>query len=161
MSLGKSKETERKESVGIKDLCQHRFEIYFLLLFFTCRVSIFKEEKCIKLGRLESERGGESLHAGVGGGWVEGKTVFFSNQTQNTMLPQSFKSPKSIFAPVLSSPSSLCDVPNVVTLCPACYAWGLLSPAWSYTCLSSQTSLEVLSIVVLVKKSCILSNLLQ
>ena len=108
------------------------------------------------LGRLESQRGGESHHAGTDGDWVEGKTVFFSNQTQTTMLPQSFQSPTSIFAPVLSSPSSLCDVPNVVTLCPACYAWGLLSPAWSYTCHSSQTSLEVLSIVVLVKKSYIL-----
>ena len=72
------------------------------------------------LGRLESQRGGESLHAGAGGGWVEGKTVFVSNQTQTTMLPQSFQSSLSTFAPVKSSPSSLC---------PSCYAWGLLSPA--------------------------------
>ena len=27
MSLGKSEDTERKESVGIKDLCQHWFGI--------------------------------------------------------------------------------------------------------------------------------------
>ena len=60
------------------------------------------------LGRLESQRGGESLHAGAGGGWVEGNTVFFSNQTQTTMLPQSFQSPMPTFAPVKSSPSSLC-----------------------------------------------------
>ena len=72
------------------------------------------------LGRLESQRGGESLHAGAGRGWVEGKTVFVSNQTQTTMLPQSFQLPLSTFAPVKSSPSSLC---------PSCYAWGLSSPA--------------------------------
>ena len=60
------------------------------------------------LGRLESQRGGESLHAGAGGGWVEGKTVFVSNQTQTTMLPQSFQSPMPTFAPVKSSSSSLC-----------------------------------------------------
>ena len=72
------------------------------------------------LGRLESQRGGESFHTGAGGGWVEGKTVFVSNQTQTTMLPQSFQSSLSTFAPVKSSPSSLC---------PSCYAWGLLSPA--------------------------------
>ena len=72
------------------------------------------------LGRLESQRGEESLHAGAGEGWVEGKTVFVSNQTQTTMLPQSFQSSLSTFAPVKSSPSSLC---------PSCYAWGLLSPA--------------------------------
>ena len=72
------------------------------------------------LGRLESQRGGESLHTGAGGGWVEGKTVFVSNQTQTTMLPQSFQSSLPTFAPVKSSPSSLC---------PSCYAWGLSSPA--------------------------------
>ena len=72
------------------------------------------------LGRLESQRGGESLHAGAGGGWVEGKTVFVSNQTQTTMLPQSFQLSLPTFAPVKSSPSSLC---------PSCYAWGLSSPA--------------------------------
>ena len=72
------------------------------------------------LGRLESQRGGESFHTGAGGGWVEGKTVFVSNQTQTTMLPQSFQSSLSSFAPVKSSPSSLC---------PSCYAWGLSSPA--------------------------------
>ena len=72
------------------------------------------------LGRLESQRGGESFHTGAGEGWVEGKTVFVSNQTQTTMLPQSFQSSLSTFAPVKSSPSSLC---------PSCYAWGLLSPA--------------------------------
>ena len=72
------------------------------------------------LGRLESQRGGESFHTGAGEGWVEGKTVFVSNQTQTTMLPQSFQSSLSTFAPVKSSPSSLC---------PSCYAWGLSSPA--------------------------------
>ena len=72
------------------------------------------------LGRLESQRGGESFHTGAGGGWVEGRTVFVSNQTQTTMLPQSFQSSLSTFAPVKSSPSSLC---------PSCYAWGLSSPA--------------------------------
>ena len=72
------------------------------------------------LGRLESQRGGESFHTGAGGGWVEGKTVFVSNQTQTTMLPQSFQSSLPTFAPVKSSPSSLC---------PSCYAWGLSSPA--------------------------------
>ena len=72
------------------------------------------------LGRLESQRGGESFHTGAGGGWVEGRTVFVSNQTQTTMLPQSFQSSLPAFAPVKSSPSSLC---------PSCYAWGLLSPA--------------------------------
>ena len=72
------------------------------------------------MGRLESQRGGESLHAGAGRGWVEGKTVFVSNQTQTTMLPQSIQSPMSTCAPVKSSPSNLC---------PACYAWGLSSPA--------------------------------
>ena len=73
------------------------------------------------LGRLESQwGGGESLHAGASDGWVEGKTVFFSNQTQTTMLPQSFQSPMPTFAPVKSPTSSLC---------PACYAWGLSSPA--------------------------------
>ena len=72
------------------------------------------------LGRLESQRGGESFHTGAGGGWVEGKTVFVSNQTQTTMLPQSFQSSLPAFAPVKSSPSSLC---------PSCYAWGLSSPA--------------------------------
>ena len=72
------------------------------------------------LGRLESQRGGESLHTGAGGGWVEGKTVFVSNQTQTTMLPQSFQLSLPTFAPVKSSPSSLC---------PSCYAWGLSSPA--------------------------------
>ena len=75
------------------------------------------------LGRLESQRGGESHHSGAGRDWVEGGTVFFSNQNQTTMLPQSFQSPKSTFAPVMSSPSSLCG--NVVTRCPTCYAWGL------------------------------------
>ena len=72
------------------------------------------------LGRLESQRGGESFHTGAGEGWVEGKTVFVSNQTQTTMLPQSFQSSLPTFAPVKSSPSSLC---------PSCYAWGLSSPA--------------------------------
>ena len=72
------------------------------------------------LGRLESQRGGESFHTGAGEGWVEGKTVFVSNQTQTTMLPQSFQSSLPTFAPVKSLPSSLC---------PSCYAWGLSSPA--------------------------------
>ena len=73
------------------------------------------------LGRLESQwGGGESLHAGASDGWVEGRTVFISNQTQTTMLPQSFQSPMPTFAPVKSPTSSLC---------PACYAWGLSSPA--------------------------------
>ena len=72
------------------------------------------------LGRLESQRGGDSFHTGAGGGWVEGKTVFVSNQTQTTMLPQSFQSSLPTFAPVKSSPSSLC---------PSCYAWGLSSLA--------------------------------
>ena len=72
------------------------------------------------LGRLESQRGGESFHTGAGEGWVEGKTVFVSNQTQTTMLPQSFQLSLPTFAPVKSSPSSLC---------PSCYAWGLSSPA--------------------------------
>ena len=72
------------------------------------------------MGRLESQRGGESFHTGAGGGWVEGKTVFVSNQTQTTMLPQSFQSSLPTFAPVKSSPSSLC---------PSCYAWGLSSLA--------------------------------
>ena len=83
------------------------------------------------LGRLEGQDGG-IIHAGSGGSWVEGKTVFVSNQTQTSMLPQSFQSPMSTFAPVGSSPSIDCggrlDVPNVVTLCPACRAWGLLTP---------------------------------
>ena len=48
MSLGKSEDTERKESVGIKDLCQHWFGIVKNCTL-TCRVSIFKEEKHIKL----------------------------------------------------------------------------------------------------------------
>ena len=73
------------------------------------------------LGRLESQwGGGESLHAGASDGWVEGKTVFISNQTQTTMLPQSFQSPMPTFAPVKSPTSSLC---------PACYAWGFSSAA--------------------------------
>ena len=72
------------------------------------------------LGRLESQRGGESFHTGAIGGWVEGKTVFVSNQNQTSMLPQSFQSSLPTFAPVKSSPSSLC---------PSCYAWGLSSPA--------------------------------
>ena len=84
------------------------------------------------LGRLEGQDGGGIIHAGSGGSWMEGKTVFVSNQTQTSMLPQSFQSPMSTFAPVASSPSSDCrgrlDVPNVVTLCPACRVWGLLTP---------------------------------
>ena len=85
------------------------------------------------LGRLEGQgQGGGIIHAGSGGSWVEGKTVFVSNQNQTSMLPQSFQSPMSTFAPVGSSPSIDCggrlDVPNVVTLCPACRAWGLLTP---------------------------------
>ena len=84
------------------------------------------------LGRLEGQDGGGIIHAGSGGSWMEGKTVFVSNQTQTSMLPQSFQSPMSTFAPVASSPSIDCrgrlDVPNVVTLCPACRAWGLLTP---------------------------------
>ena len=82
------------------------------------------------LGRLEGQDGG-IIHAGSGGSWVEGKTVFVSNQNQTSMLPQSFQSPMLTFAPVGSSPSIDCggrlDVPNVVTLCPACRAWGLLT----------------------------------
>ena len=84
------------------------------------------------LGRLEGQDRGGIIRAGSGGSWMEGKTVFVSNQTQTSMLPQSFQSPMSTFAPVVSSPSSDCrgrlDVPNVVTLCPACRAWGLLTP---------------------------------
>ena len=87
------------------------------------------------LGRLEGQDGGGIIHAGSGGSWMEGKTVFVSNQTKTSMLPQSFKPSMSTFAPVMSSPSTLGDcgtrfgVPNVVTLCPTCHAWGLLSPA--------------------------------
>ena len=84
------------------------------------------------LGRLEGQDRGRITHAGSGGSWVEGKTVFVSNQTQTSMLPQLFQSPMSTFAPVVSSPSSDCrgrlDVPNVVTLCPACRVWGLFTP---------------------------------
>ena len=72
------------------------------------------------LGRLEGQDRGRITHAGSGGSWVEGKTVFVSNQTQTTMLPQSFQSSLPTFAPVKSSPSSLC---------PSCYARGLSSPA--------------------------------
>ena len=68
------------------------------------------------LERLESQRGGESFHTGAGEGWVEGKTVFVSNQTQTTMLPQSFQSSLPTFAPVKSLPSSFCL---------SCYARGL------------------------------------
>ena len=84
------------------------------------------------LERLEGQEGGGIVHAGSGESWVEGNTVFVSNQTLTSMLPQSFQSPMSTLAPVVSSPLSNCggrlDVPNVVTLCPACHAWGLLTP---------------------------------
>ena len=79
--------------------------------------------------------GGIVVCAGAKGSWVEGKTVFVSNQTQTSMLPQSFKPSMSTFAPVMSSPSTsgACgtrfNVPNVVTLCPTCHAWGLLTRA--------------------------------
>ena len=79
--------------------------------------------------------GGIVVCAGAKGSWVEGKTVFVSNQTQTSMLPQSFKPSMSTFAPVMSAPSTsgACgtrfNVPNVVTLCPTCHAWGLLTRA--------------------------------
>ena len=41
-------------------------------------------------GETGESEGGEILPAGAGGGWVEGKTVFISNETQTTMLPLSF-----------------------------------------------------------------------
>ena len=83
-------------------------------------------------GRLESQREEEN-HTSAGGSWVEGRTVFVSNHTQNSMLPQPFQSPMSTFAPVMPSPSSYCgsklSFPNVVTFCPSCHARGLLTPA--------------------------------
>ena len=79
-------------------------------------------------GRLESQRAEEN-HASVGGSWVEGRAVFFSNNTQNSMLPQPFQSSMSTFAPVMPSPSSKSSFPNVVTFCPSCHARGLLTPA--------------------------------
>ena len=94
----------------------------------------FEVEDHLLNGR-QQEEGGEIVCASAKGSWVEGKTVFVSNQTQTSMLPQSFKPSMSTFAPVMSSPSTLGDcgtrfgVPNVVTLCPTCHAWGLLSPA--------------------------------
>ena len=79
------------------------------------------------LGRLESREGGD-IHGGAGGCWGKGKTVFFSNQTQTSMLPQSIQSPMLTSASVVSSPyNSNCG--NVVTLCPACLGWGHLTPA--------------------------------
>ena len=77
------------------------------------------------LGRLESQEGGE-IHTGAGGCWVEGRSVFFSNHSQTSMLPQPFQSPMSTHAPVMYSPSSHCGI--VATFCPACHAWGLLTP---------------------------------
>ena len=68
-------------------------------------------------------------HTSAGGSWVEGRTVFVSNHTQNSMLPQPFQSPMSTFAPVMPSPSSKLSFPNVVTFCPSCHARGLLTPA--------------------------------
>ena len=79
-------------------------------------------------GRLESQREEEN-HTSAGGSWVEGRTVFVSNHTQNSMLPQPFQSPMSTFAPVMPSPSSKLSFPNVVTFCPSCHARGLLTPA--------------------------------
>ena len=67
--------------------------------------------------------------ASAGGSWVEGRAVFVSNNTQNSMLPQPFQSSMSTFAPVMPSPSSKSSFPNVVTFCPSCHARSLLSPA--------------------------------
>ena len=72
--------------------------------------------------------GGIVVCAGAKGSWVEGKTVFVSNQTQTSMLPQSIQSPMLTSASVVSSPyNSNCG--NVVTLCPACLGCGHLTPA--------------------------------
>ena len=79
-------------------------------------------------GRLESRREEEN-HASAGSSWVEGRTVFVSNHSQNSMLPQPFHSPMPTFAPVMPSPSSKLSFPNVVTFCPSCHARGLLTPA--------------------------------
>ena len=69
----------------------------------------------------------------AGGSWVEGRTVFVSNHTQNSMLPQPFHSPMPTFAPVMPSPFSYCEsklsFPNVSTFCPSCHARGFLTPA--------------------------------
>ena len=57
----------------------------------------------------------------AGGSWVEGRTVFVSNHTQNSMLPQPFQSPMSTFATVMPSPSSHCgsklSFPNALQFC--------------------------------------------